>query len=223
MRIGYPSDADLDELSDSYRAAFEQLLSALSDAGAELRQFAICGEHAQDVYRPIQMIEARHQHTHVLGTFPDHRDDYGPDVRARLDLSADVTLADYLDATLARQLLTRQVEAELESGAALLTPVSSGSPSRVSSPDVVEHRGRQLEFRRVVLGNTVVQNLAGLPAATVPGGVDEFGVPISFQLSAARGAEADVTALASLVVRLQAEQGVARPVPRVAAFESPSS
>jgi aspartyl-tRNA(Asn)/glutamyl-tRNA(Gln) amidotransferase subunit A len=216
IRLACPSDADLAELGDDYRAAFDRLLSALAGAGTELRRFEMRGDSARAVYGPIQMVEAFHHHAHVLGTYPAQRAAYGPDVRARLDLAADVTLADYLDATVARQGLVRRIETELAEVDALLTPVSSDSPSLVTDPDIVEHQGRPTEFRHVVLGNTVVQNLAGMPAVTLPGGVDRYGVPISFQLSGARGSEAVVTVLAIVIGRLMAELGVVRQPPALA-------
>jgi aspartyl-tRNA(Asn)/glutamyl-tRNA(Gln) amidotransferase subunit A len=216
IRLGYPSDADLAGLSEDYREAFDRLLSVLSDAGIELRQFPLRGDQARAVYGPIQMAEAFHHHADVLGTYPSRRAAYGADVRTRLDTAASVTLDGYLDATLARQVLVRQVETDLAEVDALLTPISSGSPSLVTSPDVVEHRGQITELRQIVLGNTVVQNLAGMPASTVHAGIDRFGVPISFQLSAARGAEAAVTVLADLVGELMAEHRVVRQAPPLA-------
>jgi aspartyl-tRNA(Asn)/glutamyl-tRNA(Gln) amidotransferase subunit A len=216
-RLGYPSDADLAGLSEDYREAFDRLLSVLSDAGIVLTQFPMRAEHARAVYGPIQMAEAFHHHAHVLRTYPTNRAAYGADVRTRLDTAAGVTLADYLDATLARQVLLRQIETDLAEVDALLTPISSGSPSLVTSPDVVEHRGHLIDLRQLVLGNTVAQNLAGMPASTIHAGTDPLGVPISFQLSAARGAEAAVTVLADLIGRLMADHGVVRQAPPLAA------
>jgi aspartyl-tRNA(Asn)/glutamyl-tRNA(Gln) amidotransferase subunit A len=215
VRLACPSDADLALLDGDYRHAFDRMLSVLDDAGVELRPVSMHGERAQAAYGPIQMAEAFHHHAHVLRTYPAS-DAYGADVRARLELAAKVTLDDYLAAALARQFLVRQAEIDLAGVDAVLSAISSGSPSLVTSPDVVEFRGHPTEFRRVVLGNTVVQNLAGMPAGTVHAGVDRFGVPIAFQLSATRGSEAVVTVLTDLVGRLMAENGVVRPAPDLA-------
>ena len=58
-------------------------------------------------------------------------------------------------------------------------------------------------------------NLAGLPAASVPFGVDEDGLPIGLQLVGPAGSEATLLGLASQIERL-------RPWPRLAPWPTAS-
>ena len=78
----------------------------MSDAGARLIDLSFPGaEEIRPTFATIQMAEAHHVHSSVMGIFPRRASEYGADVRGRLEMSADITLADYLSALEAKRAL----------------------------------------------------------------------------------------------------------------------
>jgi Asp-tRNA(Asn)/Glu-tRNA(Gln) amidotransferase A subunit family amidase len=77
----------------------------------------------------------------------------------------------------------------------LLTPISAGPPVRVGETTCV-HRGERIEFRTLVMGTTMPQNLAGLPSCTVRAGFDGAGVPVGIQFTGPPGSDSRTVAAA---------------------------
>ena len=137
----------------------------------------------------MQRAEAYHVHTHVLGTFPVKADEYGTDVRSRLEMAAQVTLAQYLEARQMAARIRRQFEIALAGVDVILTPIAAAGPSSAARPDVVEHLGAEIPFRDLVMDYTVPQNLTGLPTCAVRAGFDQDGIPVGVQVTAPPGRE----------------------------------
>jgi aspartyl-tRNA(Asn)/glutamyl-tRNA(Gln) amidotransferase subunit A len=66
---------------------------------------------------------------------------------------------------------------------------------------VIAPDGTRQPFRDVIMGYTVPQNLAGVPAVTIRAGTDELGLPCGIQLTAARGQELSALRLAEVLGR----------------------
>jgi aspartyl-tRNA(Asn)/glutamyl-tRNA(Gln) amidotransferase subunit A len=198
--IGVAPDLHLTSLDESYEAAFDQVLRRLDDQGARLVEVAI--PHAGDIrptFGTIQMAEAYHYHNAELGTFPEKAADYGEDVRRRQEMSVSIDLSDFLTAARLRSVIRAEIVEVLSGVDAIVTPVSAGGPSKTTSPDRVEHLGRTIPFRDLVMNYTVPQDLVGVPAATVPVGRDPAGLPIGIQFTSAPGREAVALRAAALV------------------------
>jgi Asp-tRNA(Asn)/Glu-tRNA(Gln) amidotransferase A subunit family amidase len=85
--------------------------------------------------------------------------------------------------------------------------VASTGPSRVTDPDLVtlpagkswtsDANGQHGDVRAAVLPWTVLANLGGLPACSVPRGVDEDGLPIGVQIVGPPGADGMVLDVAA--------------------------
>jgi aspartyl-tRNA(Asn)/glutamyl-tRNA(Gln) amidotransferase subunit A len=174
-------------LSDDHAALFQAAVDGLRATGMRVVEV---GFPLADTIRPafgkIQMAEAYHVHSVTMGTFPSQAALYGEDVRDRLEMAAGVQLADYLDARRDAIAVTAAFADMFASGIdVLLTPVAAGGPSRRDRADRVDHRGESMAFRDLVMGYTVPQDLSGLPAVTVPVGLDDDGLPVGVQLTAA--------------------------------------
>jgi aspartyl-tRNA(Asn)/glutamyl-tRNA(Gln) amidotransferase subunit A len=146
--------------------------------------------HADQAFGVIQRAEALLVHTRA-GLFPARRDEYGEDVRGRLDLAAAGRSSDHLAAAKARERLRAGFARLFRQADLLLTPVAAGSPLPIGE-DRLTHLGRELDFRRLVLPYTVPQNLAGLPACAVRAGFDALGIPVGVQLTGPPWSEARV-------------------------------
>ena len=156
----------------------------MSDAGARLIDLSFPGaEEIRPTFATIQMAEAHHVHSSVMGIFPRRASEYGADVRGRLEMSADITLADYLSALEAKRALRHRFARLFDEVDVVMTPITAGGPSTTSEPDVSFDGTGEAPFRDVVMDYTVAQDLFGLPVCAVPNGLDGDGLPLGFQLT----------------------------------------
>jgi aspartyl-tRNA(Asn)/glutamyl-tRNA(Gln) amidotransferase subunit A len=184
LRIGICEDLLPVPLSTPVRRAFDNCMSVLAGLGARLVDVSLPSAGLiDDAYLAIQPAEAYHVHHTQRALFLARRSMYGPDVAVRLEKAEAVSLADYLEAQQAR----RQVQADFAQLFAaqidlLLSPVSAGPPVHVGDEEL-EHEGRRVSFRSLVMPFTRPQSIAGLPACAIRAGFDEHGVPVGMQLT----------------------------------------
>jgi len=177
------------------RTALEHVLTTLESVGATRVEVALPDSRELfEVFGIIQQTEALQAHRR-RGLWPDRRDEYGADVRSRLENAESITPEDYVGATSRREWIRAAWTAAFRDVALVATPVAPLSPSRLGEEEV-EFFGETKLFRRLMLRYTTPQNLAGLPACSVRAGFDALGIPIGIQLAGRPGAEATVLAAA---------------------------
>jgi aspartyl-tRNA(Asn)/glutamyl-tRNA(Gln) amidotransferase subunit A len=99
LTAGVVPDLHLPPLAPDHQRVFERAVAALYGAGAAVHEFRFAdARELRPCFTTIQMAEAYHVHARVFGLFPRHAARYAPDVRARLQAAADVTLDQYLAA-----------------------------------------------------------------------------------------------------------------------------
>ena len=147
-----------------------------------------------ETFGVVQRCEALSSHLKA-GLFPARREEYGDDVRGRLELAETMTLADYLAGIAQRERLRAGFNRAFSEVDLLLTPVSAGSPTMIGE-EQVEHLGRRIEFRELVMGYTVPQDLTGLPSCTVRSGFDALGIPVAVQFTGPAWSEWNVLSAA---------------------------
>jgi aspartyl-tRNA(Asn)/glutamyl-tRNA(Gln) amidotransferase subunit A len=171
-------------LEPGVRRRFEAAVAAFGDRVVEVRLPE--AEAGIAAFAPLQMAEALRFHRSA-GIWPARAEEYGADVRHRLERAAEVTLDDFMAAREARRRLCAGFATLFERADVLLTPVSACPPAKIG-----ETRG----FREKVLAYTVPQDMAGLPACAVPAGGDDDGLPVGVQITGPWGAERRVVAVA---------------------------
>lgn len=137
------------------------------------------------VFATVQFWEAARVHEQA-GLYPARADEYGHDVRIRLETAVKVTAAEHLEGLREREILRAQLLAALSDGALLMTPVATTPP--IAADDRSREAGRA--FRSAVMPNTVPHNLAGIPSCAVRAGFDDAGLPIAVQFAALPGRDA---------------------------------
>jgi Asp-tRNA(Asn)/Glu-tRNA(Gln) amidotransferase A subunit family amidase len=171
---------------------------------------------AEDVaacYAAVQAAEAAAVHVDELGIWPARRQDYGSDVRERMDRAVRVDLAGYRHGIRLAVSLRERAAALLAGVDLLLTPVAACAPGLVIRPHDVEVAGRPVPLRDAVLPYTQWQNVCGLPACAVPAGVDAGGLPVGVQVTGRPWADGLVLGAAGLLqARLRARLPAAPPV-----------
>ena len=184
VRIGVASDLHPRALRDDHQARFDAATEAMSAAGARIVPLRYPGaEEIRPTFATIQMAEAHHTHSSVMGLFPQRASEYGPDVRGRLEMSADITLADYLSALETARALRHRFARLFDEADVVVTPITAGGPSTTSEPDISSDGCGEAPFRDVVMDYTVAQDLFGLPVCAVPNGLDGEGLPLGIQLT----------------------------------------
>jgi aspartyl-tRNA(Asn)/glutamyl-tRNA(Gln) amidotransferase subunit A len=182
MRVGL-----CPELQAGVDPDVQQAFDAAARAvGARIEVSLPEAELAYPTFVPIQRAEALRVHVSA-GLYPARRDEYGDDVRGRLEAAETVTLGEYLAAAENRERLRAgfaRVFAEVD---LLLTPAVG------CSPPPIDEEG---DLRQLVMRYTVPQDLAGLPTCTVRAGFDSLGIPIGVQLTGPPWSEARVLAAA---------------------------
>ena len=106
---------------------------------------------------------------------------YGPNVRARLEASALIPAADYLDAVRARPKVVRRILRSLSSVDMVVSPTV---PVAAPAIDATAPAGDgAVDPRAVLLRNTRLADVTGQPTASVPCGFTSAGLPVGMQIS----------------------------------------
>jgi aspartyl-tRNA(Asn)/glutamyl-tRNA(Gln) amidotransferase subunit A len=180
MRIGVARDFSYRGVDAEVAHAVRAALAGLERAGASVREVDVDGlgdEATAAAFMDIMLYEFRQ----VLGEEWRARADrdalFGPVVRANLERGARIDEAAYRAALATRSRATSAVRAAFAEVDVLATPVLATSPPRLDAPP--EAFDRQRRFMSPF-------SLAGVPAISVPCGVDAEGLPIGLQLVADR-------------------------------------
>jgi aspartyl-tRNA(Asn)/glutamyl-tRNA(Gln) amidotransferase subunit A len=193
-------------LAADVQVAFDDAVRTVTDLGARVEEVSLPEAEAEAIYPTfgvIQRAEAHRTHTEA-GLWPARAADFGADVRGRLELGEQVTLRDYLEATLARERARAAMAALLQTVDVLLTPIAACSPPPIGQ-DRVQHAGSEREFRDLVMPSTVPHDLLGLPTCAVRAGFDELNIPVGVQFSAGRWGDDDVLSAARAFVEATPE------------------
>ncbi len=188
-----------DYLDDEVREALESALEAAQRLGARVEPVTVpdldrapgamlctIGPNAFDVHRELLARRA--------GLLPD-------DVRLRLEAGAFVTAADYVRAGRLRHRLRAQLSTALGRGDVVLLPTL---PTIAPSLDAVDAPvGERWTVRSIMSRFTVLANLTGHPAVTIPWGRDARGTGIGIQLVGPPHQEGDLLGVAGALEREQ--------------------
>jgi len=121
-------------------------------------------------FRTIQLAEGHQTHRRA-GLYPDRVEEYGADVRRRVEMGAELTLAELLDAQVVRETLRAAFGRLFATVDVLLTPAVPIAPPRI------EDERTDPALRDAVLPYTAPQDLLGLPAYLLPNGMQLTGPP----------------------------------------------
>lgn len=184
-------------------AVFKNACEILQEAGATTVAFDDMQiPDIPDVFTTTMLAEALHTHRQAR-LYPQRYEDYGADIRKRIDLAQKITLDNYLEAAAQRRILALELDKVLAEVDVIISLCAASTPPRIESlfPPATETQD-QYDLRRIVLGYTALQNLTGLPACTVRAGFDNQGMPVGIQFTGRMGAEQTVLSIAALFYRL---------------------
>ena len=194
-------------------AVFDSACGILQEAGATGVSFDDMQiPDIPSVFTTVMLAESLHTHRQAR-LYPGRYEEYGADIRKRIDLAREISLDDYLEASEQRRILARKLEKVLCEVDVIVSLCAASTPPRIESlfPPEAETQD-QYDLRRIVLGYTALQNLTGLPACTVRAGFDNQGMPVGIQFTGRMGADQTVLSIAALFYQLTPDIQKIQPV-----------
>ncbi len=198
-RVGIPREYRVDNMPPEIDALWEHGISWLKDAGADVVEVSLPHtKYALPAYYIIAPAEASSNLARYDGVRYGLRDlpegaglqdmyaatraaGFGAEVKRRIMIGTYVLSAGFYDAyftqaSKVRSLIARDFDRAWESCDLLLTPTT---PSAAFSPGEQSDNPIAMYLNDVF---TVPSSMAGLPAMSVPGGLDSAGLPLGLQV-----------------------------------------
>ena len=153
------------------------LLEKLVAAGAQVKEIIIPG---LDTMRVAHAISILGEMASSMNNYPDHRKDFGAEVRVSLTLGREFNASDYIKAQRIRTRVMDMFRGIYREVDAIITPATGIVAPEVSIEDGIGGWS-DLSSTTEVMRFMFPGNLAGLPAICFPAGYDAIGLPIGMQ------------------------------------------
>jgi len=183
LRIGIPKQFFFESVDPEVESAVRSAIGLLEEMGAILTEVDIplIGEMPGGV-TAVMLPEALAYHQRWMSERPD---DYGDDVRYRLELGATYLAVHYVQAQRLREIAVEAWRAEVFSRVDLIV-----TPTTPITARPIEEGDLQVTFNLIRFTNPL--NLLGVPAISIPCGFTGEGLPVGLQLASRWWDEATV-------------------------------
>jgi aspartyl-tRNA(Asn)/glutamyl-tRNA(Gln) amidotransferase subunit A len=182
VRVGIPRNFFFDVISAEVQKSFLDAVQCIRGLGAKIKDISIPRlAQTEQAGNRVAWAEASYYHQQA-GWFPNRADEYGEDVRSRLEAGGKVLAVEYLEAMEQRRDFISQLREVMEKEAidALMVPSTP-----IAAPVIGEESTRVARShhttRALLLRLNRPANLAGLPAISVPCGFTAQGLPVGLQ------------------------------------------
>jgi aspartyl-tRNA(Asn)/glutamyl-tRNA(Gln) amidotransferase subunit A len=156
----------------------ERLAEVAAQAGARITPVRVPDIAAMNVVARVIMLA---DVSALMEPYLAQRDSFGADVLALLDQGRLISATDYVNAQRLRGILQREFRAIWESVDCLLTPTAPIGAPRIGQA-TVRIGGAEEDARLAATRFVRAINLLGLPALSLPCGLDTDGMPVSAQI-----------------------------------------
>jgi aspartyl-tRNA(Asn)/glutamyl-tRNA(Gln) amidotransferase subunit A len=180
LRVGVARNYYSEDLHAEVSGAHAACIAALQQLGASVVEVTVpAHDRLTDLQNIVSGAEGAALHATWLRERPQ---DYGPQVRARIELGLGVPAVSYLQALQLRpRLLAQVVEAVFTHCDVLVVPTLPIQVPTIAETDMGAGQG----FAQMIAGMTRLTrplNFLGLPGLSIPVGFDGRGLPIGVQL-----------------------------------------
>ncbi len=190
FRLGLPKEFFFDVVSTEVQSCFTLALRDFRKLGVQIKPISIpLLNNTEDTGNQIAWPEATHFHQQS-GWFPARAQEYGEDVRTRIEMGAKTSAVSYLEALAQRAQFIHELSSKMcDAGVdALVVPTTP-----IAAPLIGEESTRIGEkdhpTRALLLRLNRPANLAGVPAISIPCGFTSSGLPVGLQLIGLHTAE----------------------------------
>jgi aspartyl-tRNA(Asn)/glutamyl-tRNA(Gln) amidotransferase subunit A len=189
FRIGMPKQYFFNQIQPDVRRAVLAAADVFRQLGVCICDVDLQGmEETGTLAAEITGAEALAYHSQWLKLRPQ---DYGEDVRARLEPNNAITAIAYIQALQKAQAYSKRLARVLESVTLLLAPTIPIDAPGIEQKEILIGKSRE-DVRSALLRLTRPGNLSGLPAISIPCGFSSAGLPIGMQLIGRRSGEIDL-------------------------------
>jgi aspartyl-tRNA(Asn)/glutamyl-tRNA(Gln) amidotransferase subunit A len=204
FRLGLPKEFFFELVSTEVQSCFASALRDFRKLGVQIKPISIpLLNNTEDAGNQIAWPEATHFHQQS-GWFPARAQEYGEDVRTRIEMGAETSAVSYLEALSQRTQFIHQLSSNMyDAGVdALVVPTTP-----IAAPLIGEEKTRIGEkdhpTRALLLRLNRPANLAGVPAISIPCGFTSSGLPVGLQLIGLHTAELAVLQIAHAFERVR--------------------
>ncbi|MGA8143706.1 MAG: amidase [Candidatus Acidiferrales bacterium] len=195
FRLGRPRQYFFERLEKEVRDAIESATKSFESLGARIKEVSLPGlDRSVEPSTNVALAEATQYHE-SQGYFPALAEQYGDDVRHRLELGREVRAADYLNAWEVKRAITLEFDAAFEQVDAILVPALPIAAPRIGEKEIAIGSEKETVRSALVRLNRPA-NLTGHPAISVPCGLTRGGLPIGLQFIGPNYSEAFLLAIA---------------------------
>ncbi len=181
LKMGIPTNHYFDILDSEVEASVRRAIAALEELGAEPVEVSIPTMEHFGAVRLAAMADSVVTHEPFIET---NREDYGPDVIYRTLAGQFVLGVDYAKSMKVQRLVREDHARALQEVDFLVTPTTPIPAPRIDATHIrlggAEHRVRG-PGSSLISRCTSPMNATGLPAITVPCGLNQQGLPIGVQ------------------------------------------
>ena len=219
LRVAYTEDFGACAVDPMIRRTFRDRVQALA------REVAVCEPldwDLSDGHRCFDVIRAESFVAAFEEVYRKEPETLGPNVRANVELAANITLADRAWSHLTQTRINRQFQAAFERYDLILSPVTPLSPFPWTQlyADVVDGQTQRNYYEWLSL--TYMVTLATNPALSLPLGCDAAGMPFGMQLVGPLHRDARLLGMALALEQWGTTQaGGGRPRPSMESLATP--
>lgn len=184
LRVGIPVGIKDGALQPAVADAFDATRQAFTDLGCDVVDVSVpLMRDAGEINLAVIMAETTARHDMWAETWFKGRDiRYGSDVQNLLDRGRAIGVKEFILASRRRRELRAQIDAVLEGTAdVLLTPTLPFTAPKIGQ-DTIRLDGKETSVIEGAIRFVSPFSLTGLPALSVPAGLDESGLPVGVQI-----------------------------------------
>jgi len=179
LRVGVPWHFIEGSVEPEVMTSFRAALDTLAGLGASVTEVALPRlPLSRSLFSSIVLPESVSVHERYMTS---RADDYGPDVRARLEAGLLLPAARYLRAQRIRRLLQADFRAALAQVDVIMTPTCPMMAPRIGE-ETVRIGEREESVTDILTLFTRPVNLVGLPAVSTPCGFTTAALPVGLQV-----------------------------------------
>ena len=180
LTVGVPVNHYSENLSPAMQSAYEESLAVLEGLGATVVpvELPLAPTYLGATFA-IMMPEASAYHRHRLSS---HGEQYTDDVRTLLEAGLTLPAVDYVDAQRTRGLIQVEWHKVLTTADVVVVPTLPTSAALADSSHIQVTDSYSESIMNSYVRLSCPANLTGLPALSIPCGLDAQGLPLGLQI-----------------------------------------